>query len=262
MGSKTLQASLWGKKPEDWAQIQEATGIAGYEYVLDWLGPLSNVQLLDIGCGSGVFCDLAKKKGADVVGIDATGELLAEAKKRAPAISFLEGDMESLPFPDHSFDVVCGFNSFQYAENIAAAFAEAKRVLKEDGWLVVMIWGNKEDCEAASYLKALGSCMPPPPPGAGGPFALTENDRLQILLKEGGFDIVHVADLSTVWDYPDKATAIRGLLAAGPAARAIGHSGFEKVYDSIETAVGPYIDERGHVVYKNQWRVVVASLLK
>ncbi len=69
--------------------------------------------------------------------------------------------MEELPFTDKTFDVVSGFNSFQYAANTKNALIEAKRVMKDNGQLAVMIWGNKEDCEAATYLKAIGSLLPP-----------------------------------------------------------------------------------------------------
>jgi SAM-dependent methyltransferase len=259
MGSKNIQGALWGQKAEHWAQIQEPTGMVGYEYVLDKLGIGSGVTVLDVGCGTGVFSALAYMKGADVTGIDAAGPFVEEAKKRVPGIDFLEGEMEALPFEDKTFDVVCGFNSFQYAENIGNAFAEAKRALKDHGKLAVMIWGNKEDCEAATYLKALGGCMPPPPPGAGGPFALTENNRLQAVLVEAGFKVTHEIDLASKWDYPDKETAMNGFLSAGPAARAISHSGYDKVYSTVEASMAPYVQPDGRVIYQNKFRVVLAE---
>jgi SAM-dependent methyltransferase len=259
VGSKKIQGDLWGRKAGDWSQIQEATNVEGFEWVLDQLDLEAGVTVLDIGCGSGSFCALASITGAGITGLDASAELLKMASQRAPGVTFLEGEMESLPFADNSFDVVCGFNSFQYAENIRNAFAEAKRVLKDDGTLVVMIWGNKEDCEAATYLKAVGSCLPPPPPGAAGPFALSENDLLQTILKESGFELIRETDLPLVWDYPDQETAMRGLLAAGPAARAIEHSGYDEVHKKVGVAVEPYIDGRGHVVYKNSFRIVLSE---
>ena len=206
MGSQEIQNELWGRQTEDWANIQEKTGISGYEYALNQLELNEPINLLDIGCGSGIFSDSAQLKGISITGIDACKNLIKLAKQRNPDVHFLEGDMEELPFHNDSFDVVCGFNSFQYAGNIKNAFAEAKRVLKDNGKIQVMIWGNKEDCEVASCLKAIGSLLPPPPPGAGGPFALSENQLLERLLEAVGFQIVDNYDIDSVWEYPDKQT--------------------------------------------------------
>lgn len=259
MGSKAIQGRLWGQRPQDWATIQEKTGKDGYFYVLDFLKLAANDKLLDVGCGSGLFSSMAHEIGAGVTGIDATEELITEAKLRAPDVIFITGEMEELPFADNSFDVVCGFNSFQYAASTKNALTEAKRVLKTGGKLVVMVWGNKEDCEAATYLRAIGSLLPPPPPGAPGPFALSENQLLENVLQEVSFKVIDKTDVPSVWNYPDMETALKGLLSAGPAAKAIEHSGFEKVYQTILTAAQPYVQSNGCVIYKNKYRVVIAE---
>lgn len=259
MGSQTVQGKLWGQRPKDWSEIQEQTGKAGYDFVLNFLSVTQPTKLLDVGCGSGYFCKLAVDKKIDVTGLDATPELIDEAKKRVPSANFHVGEMEELPFEEKSFDVVCGFNSFQYAADIKNALLEAKRVLKDGGKIAAMIWGNKEDCEAATYLKAVGSLLPPPPPGAGGPFALSENQLLEKILEEIGFKIISNTDISSIWDYPDTDTALKGLLSAGPAAKAIENSGFEKVYETILKSVEPYIQSNGHVVYSNKFRVVIGE---
>ncbi len=259
MGSQAIQGKLWGQRPKDWAEIQEKTGLPGYEFVLNYLSSNDPEKILDVGCGSGLFVKLAFEKGMDVMGMDATPELITEAKKRVPEVKFLTGEMEELPFEDESFDVVCGFNSFQYASNTPNAIAEAKRVLKKGGKIAVMIWGNKEDCEAATYLKAIGSLLPPPPPGAGGPFALSENQLLEKILTDAGFKILNNTDVISIWDYEDIGTALKGLLSVGPAAKAIENRGFETVYDTTLKAVQPYIQSDGRVVYRNKFRVVIAE---
>ncbi len=132
--------------------------------------------------------------------------------------------MEDLPLPDESYDVVTGFNSFQYATTISNALAEAHRVLKPGGRLVAVIWGNKEDCQAAISLGAIGSLLPPPPPGTPGPFALSEQQLLEKTLEKAGFTILQSTDIDSIWDYPDVATALRGLLSAGPSYKAIAWS--------------------------------------
>lgn len=259
MGSQAIQGKLWGQHPDDWADIQEKTGRTDYDFVFNNVSVSAATKLLDIGCGTGYFSTLAGEKGASVTGLDATPEFIEVAKKRLPNATFLLGEMEALPFDDDSFDIVCGCNSFQYAANTKNALAEAKRVLNKNGKLVAIIWGNKEDCEAATYLKAVGSLLPPPPPGAPGPFALTENHLLEKILEEIGFKIITSTDVSSTWDYPDVQTALKGLLSAGPVAKAVEASGFERVHQAISDVIQPYIQTNGHVVFHNKFRVVISE---
>jgi len=259
MGSQLLQAKLWGQRPEDWANIQEATGKPGYDFALNVIDFSGGLNVLDAGCGTGYFCKMAADKGYGVTGIDATPGFIERAKQRVPAGRFLVGDIEELPFADNSFDIVSGFNAFQYAASTANALAEAKRVLAANGKLVVMIWGNKADCEAATYLKAVGSLLPPPPPGAPGPFALSENSLLEKLLREAGFTIITNVDIPAVWDYPDTETALKGLMSVGPVSRAIEVAGFDKVYETLAEAIKPYITADGRVVYHNKNRMVICG---
>lgn len=259
MGSQAKQAALWGQRPDDWGSIQEQTGNAGYEYALNILKLTGKDILLDVGCGTGLFCHLAWETGAKVAGIDATATLIEQAKKRVPEVPFMTGEMEQLPFKDENFDVVTGFNSFQYAESTKNALTEAKRVLKPGGRLTAMIWGNREDCEAASFLKAAGSLMPPPPPGTPGPFALTENHLLESILQEIGFKITDNCDVTSIWEYPDKQTALKGLISAGPVANAIAYSGLDKVMEVVGESINPFIQRDGRVIYRNKFRVVTAA---
>jgi len=259
MGSQNRQGELWGKGAKDWASIQEATCYGGYEYALEYLNFISGKTLLDIGCGSGLFSHLAQAEGALVTGIDACGPLIDEAKKRNSSIRFLTGEMEELPFEDNVFDIVCGFNSFQYAEDYRNALLESRRVLKKGGMLVLMIWGNKEDCEAVSYLNAIGSLLPPSITVAPGPFALSENRMLENSLEETGFKILDNTDVQSNWDYQNSDVALKGLISTGPVARAIENIGYDKVFETISAAIQPYIYKNGHVVFKNKFRVIISK---
>ena len=140
MGSQAAQNQLWSRGADDWAAIQEGTVEDCYRYVLEYLPALKDKRVLDIGCGSGLFCHLAQTRDAIVTGMDASDGLIAAARKRNARVEFSVGEMERLPFDDETFDLVCGFNSFQFAANPLNAFAEARRVLKPGGTLVAMIW--------------------------------------------------------------------------------------------------------------------------
>lgn len=122
-----------------------------------------------------------------------------------------------------------------------------------------MIWGNKEDCEAGSFLKVIGSLLPPPIPEAGGPFALSEHRLLENIIEECGLKIIDNTDVTSIWNYPNAEIALKGLLSAGPTAKAIHTSGFEKVYEEAEKAIKPYTKENGRVIYKNKFRVVISE---
>ena len=109
------EGRLWSVRADDWAEIQEHQVAPAYESALDELSIGPRTRLLDAGCGAGMFLRLAADRGADVNGLDASEGLLAHARARVPGAALLQGDVEDLPYEDESFDVVTGFNSFQYA---------------------------------------------------------------------------------------------------------------------------------------------------
>src|SRR5471030_1971805 len=117
MSTKTVQGKLWSIAPNYWSTYFEPYFLPMYRKTLDQLNLTGDTLLLDAGCGSGMFSSLAIKAGAQVVGIDAAPGLLEIARQRNPENTFLEEDLEAMPFSDDSFDMVTGFNSFQYAGN-------------------------------------------------------------------------------------------------------------------------------------------------
>src|SRR5215831_2572628 len=137
MSTKQIQGQLWSTSPKNWADYFEPSFLPMYKKVMQKLSLTSDTLLLDAGCGSGLFSFMAIQEGAQVVGVDAAPGLLEIARDRNPNNNFLEEDLEKLPFNDNTFDVVAGFNSFQYAGDFQAALTEAKRVLRPGGRLVI-----------------------------------------------------------------------------------------------------------------------------
>jgi ubiquinone/menaquinone biosynthesis C-methylase UbiE len=88
-------------------------------------------RVLDVGCGTGVVAITAARKGADVTGLDLTPELLARARENATItgliITWKEGDVESLPFAESSFDVVLSQFGHMFAPRAEVAIREMLR---------------------------------------------------------------------------------------------------------------------------------------
>lgn len=101
-------------------------------------------RVLDVASGSGNAALAAARRGADVVGVDYVPALLARGRQRAEAeglaIDFVEGDTESLPFPDASFDAVVSVFGAMFAPDHAKAFAELARVCRPNGRIGLATW--------------------------------------------------------------------------------------------------------------------------
>jgi SAM-dependent methyltransferase len=256
-GSAAVQGRLWGARARDWAEIGEPANRDLYPPVLEAAGVGHGTRLLDVGCGAGTGAEEAARRGARVSGLDASAAAVEHARERVPGGDFVAGEMEALPYADASFDVVTSFNAFQYATDPVNAVREARRV---GGVVVAVTWGAPEQCEAASFLRALGALMPPPPPGAPGPFALAARGALERLLETAGLRVIDGGSVATVWRFPDEATLLRGLLSGGPAVRAIEHSDEQRVAAATLEAVEPYRTAAGGYAIENTWRYLIGAI--
>jgi ubiquinone/menaquinone biosynthesis C-methylase UbiE len=128
MGTAAVQGQIWGTRARNWADYQEGVAIPLYEEVIRKTGIGAGGSVLDIGCGSGIFCAMAARLGAQVSGMDASEPLVEIASRRVPQGDFRVGEMEVLPYPDGAFDIVTGFSSFQFAASPVTAVREASRV--------------------------------------------------------------------------------------------------------------------------------------
>jgi SAM-dependent methyltransferase len=224
MSTKTIQGKLWSIAPSNWSIHFEPYFMPIYRRVLEQVNITENTMLLDAGCGSGLFVSIADSAGAQVTGIDAASGLLDVARERNPGITFLEEDLEALPFADNTFDVVTGFNSFQYAGNFENALKEARRVLKPGGKLVAVIWDKPEMSDGTEILKAISTLLPPPPPGTPGPFALSEDGKVEAVLGGLGFNNISKTKVPCPFLYHSLTNAINSFMGTGPAAAALNQN--------------------------------------
>jgi SAM-dependent methyltransferase len=93
-------------------------------------------KLLDIGCGLGVFMRRLEDV-YEVYGIDVSHHAVEQARKLATKAKMGVGTATHLPFEANSFDITAAFDVVEHLEDPELLFREARRVLKQDGLLVL-----------------------------------------------------------------------------------------------------------------------------
>lgn len=111
--------------------------------LLEELGPMPVGELLDIGTGSGLMLQILGPRARRAVGLDISAPALRLARTRVHGAGlahceFRRGDMYSLPYDDASFDTVSIDRVLAAAARPGAAIAEAARILKPEGRLIVV----------------------------------------------------------------------------------------------------------------------------
>ena len=253
-----VHGALWGARARDWAELQEVQNRPVFVAAFEQMGLQPGATYLDVGCGSGLAVQIAAARGATVAGLDASPNLIAIARERTPTGEFHTGDLESLPFEDRTFDFVTGFNAFQFAGNPGLALREARRVAKPGAQVLIMTPGNPEERQVAILLTALQPLLPPPPHGAPGPFALSDETALRAFAAGASLAPTELFDVGCHWIYPGLSIAQRGLRSSGLAARAVANASEDAVYAAQEHALQPFRQADGSYVVPVTYRCLLA----
>lgn len=175
-------------------QYEKNSKLISFEKAVDdFLDKLpTSPVVLDAGCGTGRETRLFHEKRARVTGVDISKGLLEVARRENPDIEFVEADFTDLPLEDQSFDGVWSHASLVHLENIEevkAALAEFRRVLKPGGFLYVYVKEQQGDEKTAVVSDSLSE--------HDRFFRYYESVELKSLLREAGFsvgDLEHTED--------------------------------------------------------------------
>src|SRR6201999_3948005 len=127
----TLVDEGWGRATADFAALSEPSNCREYVALHHRLGVDAGDRLLDVACGSGLALELARLRGAECAGIDASPRLVAVARDRSPGSDIRVGDMNEMPWDAGSFDVVTSFRAIW--GTTPAAVGDIHRVLRPGG---------------------------------------------------------------------------------------------------------------------------------
>jgi 2-polyprenyl-3-methyl-5-hydroxy-6-metoxy-1,4-benzoquinol methylase len=112
------------------------------------VGNVAGLRVLEIGCGRGAFAEFLADRGANLVAADLSPEAVRFARETlGERVECVVADIERIPFPDQSFDLVVSLETVEHATSPKQALAELVRVTKRRGRLIVT---------TPSYLNLIG----------------------------------------------------------------------------------------------------------
>jgi len=172
-------------------------------------------RVLDLGSGAGVDVFRAAKLVGDtgfVTGVDMTPEMIAQARKNAQDggyqnTDFRLGEIENLPVPDASQDVVISNCVINLVPNKECTFQEIFRVLKSDGHFCIsdIVSNEKIPDSIQQDLEAWAACL------AG---AIEEKAYLDMLIK-AGFQDVEIVQATDYGPEPYKGLGFESITVVG-----------------------------------------------
>lgn len=128
------------------------------EIVWDLARPAPGMDILDVGCGTGLYTAELAAVGTTVTGVDISPEMLAIARERTKQfgqrVTFCQADAIRLPFPADRFDMVISVTALEFFQDPRACLAEMYRVVRPGGWMVAATLGRWSLWSLQRRLKA------------------------------------------------------------------------------------------------------------
>ncbi|KFN03906.1 class I SAM-dependent methyltransferase [Bacillus clarus] len=147
-------AEFWNQNSgEMWDSGSRSTIIPFFERYVE-----KGVSVLDVGCGDGYGTYKLSVAGYKAYGVDLSEFMIQKGKERGegPNLSFIKGDLSSLPFENGEFEAIMAINSLEWTKEPLQALSEIKRVLKKDGYACVAILGPTAKPRENSYPRLYG----------------------------------------------------------------------------------------------------------
>jgi SAM-dependent methyltransferase len=265
----------WEASAAGWARragwFAEATRPVSH-WMVDAVRLQPGHRVLELAAGAGETGFLAAEliaPGGNLISSDQAETMLELGRARAGElglsnVEFKVLDAEWIDLPLASLDaVLCRFG-YMLMVDPAAALRETRRVLAPDGRLALAVWdrpdANPWSLISRNALEAHG-LRKPSDPGAPGPFALGDAERVGELVEDAGFTEIELDHVSIIQADPDFETWWEGHLDMSTVARTAVEEGDPDVVAAAKTEIraglAPYTDESGALAIPG--RAILAS---
>ncbi|MBA2467414.1 MAG: class I SAM-dependent methyltransferase [Sphingomonas sp.] len=174
--------ALWEKG--DFTRLAATMRQSGDELV-ESLGIIQGMEVLDLGCGDGTTAIPEAMRGANVLGVDIAANLVAAGNARAAEeglanIRFQEGDASNLEgIENDRFDLVVSIFGAMFAPRPFDVAREMVRVTRRGGRIVMGNWIPGDPTLVAQILKISAAYTPPPPEGFVSPVTWGVEDNVR-----------------------------------------------------------------------------------
>ncbi|MBN1607147.1 MAG: class I SAM-dependent methyltransferase [Polyangiaceae bacterium] len=137
--------------------------------------------ICDLGCGPGQIARYLRSRGAQVLGVDCSARMIAEARRRNPTIPFHVGDMLRLLEADGSWGGIAAFYSVVHipSDQMVAALTEMRRVLKPCGVLLVTFHVGDETVHVDEWMDIKVNVD----------FFFYQPEQMEAWLRDAGFEL-------------------------------------------------------------------------
>ena len=141
---KQFEHTSWESVADEYSHFREGLTEQFVDPLLRAASVFEGMYVLDVACGPGYLAAKAQQRGAIVIGIDFSENMVRIARQKYPTVVFIEGDAEEIPSLSEQFDrVLINFGVLHFAHP-ERAFAEARRVLRPGGMLGFTVWAVPE----------------------------------------------------------------------------------------------------------------------
>jgi len=143
MATDRIHQQFFDRHAPTWDEEENAEKIAALQKVFESLGQQLCGNILDLGCGTGILVPLVRQFGSDfhLYELDLSLSMIRQNSNRWQTDRHLfriNADAHRLPFPPAKFDSLLCFAALPHFANQSVALQEFTRVLKPDGFLVVL----------------------------------------------------------------------------------------------------------------------------
>ncbi len=280
-GPNAEQIEYWnGDAGERWARYQDKLDsmLQPFSDAVLRIGAVKpGERILDVGCGCGATTfDIAIRAGAQgkTVGVDISAPMIARARNRAAALKstaeFMLADASTHAFPPGTFDFLASRFGIMFFLEQVPAFTHLRQALTPGGRVAFVCWRPmKENPWISVPLFAALPHIPkqePAVPGAPGPFAFDDPDRLRGVLTNAGYRSIEIepfdAKLVVGGGADPVGDALQQTLDIGPLARIfreLDETGRTKSVDAVREALARHTSAEGVVMDGAVWLVTARA---